>query len=332
MTLTEEILQNISEYKMAPFDAEADVIKAHMEACMRDIHIASECEAAGIIMESDDWDGNIVPKRNGENIIKYIFLFIPRIIINICKKIHAWWVGLKQKYLEKAEAKYDEALFKDVSGEMLRFCAEINAHLAGGNVTYTGSGFVYMSRIKDINGVAAYYEEFEKRFEDYKKTVVSISEITDEEQIKKMLTSAKESAVPISEDLVSSNYEYPIPINGVKDNLVALDDVIKAATKNIENAMMDIEAQYKKASENCSRLDDAIGMATLERYMKNVDQVEKNFHRFSVITTKDMEEIVSAAYIISERVPVWREELLNKRPTPTKRKDLEKKLDKWGVK
>ena len=131
---------------------------------MRDIQIASECENAGIIMESDDWDGNIIPKRNGENIIKYIFLFIPRIIINICKKIHAWWVGLKQKYLEKAEAKYDEALFKDVSGEMLRLCGEINAHLAGGNVTYTGSGFVYMSRIKDINGVAAYYEEFEKRF------------------------------------------------------------------------------------------------------------------------------------------------------------------------
>ena len=332
MTLTEEILQNISEYKMAPFDAEANVIKAHMEACMRDIQIASECENAGIIMESDDWDGRIVPKRNDENIIKYIFLFIPRIIINICKKIHAWWVGLKQKYIDKAEAEMDEELFKDVSGEMLRFCGEINKHLAGGNVTYTGSGFVYMSRIKDINGVDATYKMFESRFEDYKKTVVSITEMSDEKQIEKMLTSAMESVIPISEDLVSSNYEYPTLISGVRDNLVALYKVIKEATTNIENAMKDIEDQYKKASENCSRLDDAIGMTTLERYMKNVEQVEKSFYRFSFITTKDMEEIVFAANIISERLPKWRKELLDKRPTPTEREDVAKKLDKWGVK
>lgn len=332
MTLTEEILQNISEYKMAPFDAEADVIKAHMEACMRDIQIASECENAGIIMESDDWDGNIVPKRNDENIIKYIFLFIPRIIINICKKIHAWWVGLKQKYLEKAEAKYDEALFKDVSDEMLRFCAEINSHLAGGNVTYTGSHFVYMSRIKDIDGVGKYYKEFEKRFEDYKKTVISISEMPDEKQIKKMLTSAMGSVVPISEDLVSSNYEYSIRISSVRDSLDTLDKVIKEATKNIENTMMDIEAQYKSALATRMSLGDAIGMTTLERYMKNVEHVERNFHRFSVITTKDMEEIVFAANIISERLPKWRKELLDKRPTPTEREDVAKKLDKWGVK
>ena len=286
----------------------------------------------GIIMESDDWDGRIIPKRNDENIIKYIFLFIPRIIINICKKIHAWWVGLKQKYIDKTKAEYDETLFKDVSGEMLRFCAEINNHLAGGNVTYTGSGFVYMSRIKDIDGVGAYYNEFASRFEDYKRTVVSISEMTDEKQIEKMLTSAMESVIPISEDLVSSNYEYPTLISGVRDSLVALDKVIKEATKNIENAMEDIEDQYKIALRNRMNLGDAIGMTTLERYMKNVEQVEKTFHRFSFITTKDMEEIVFAANMISERIPKWRKELLDKRQTPSERKDVAKKLDKWGVK
>jgi hypothetical protein len=332
MTLTEEILQNISEYKMAPFDAEANVIKAHMEACMRDIQIASECENAGIIMESDDWDGRIVPKRNDENIIKYIFLFIPRIIINICKKIHAWWVGLKQKYIDKAEAEMDEELFKDVSGEMLRFCSEINKHLVGGNVTYTGSGFVYMSRIKDINGVDATYKMFESRFEDYKKTVVSITEMSDEEQILKMVSAAAEASVPTSEDLVSSNYEYPTLISSFKDNYIALDKAIKESTKNIQNAMMDIETSYKKMLAKHMSIGDAIGMTTLERYIKNIEKVENTFNRFSVITTKDIEEIVFASNIISERLPLWRKQLLDKRPTPTEREDIAKKLDKWGVK
>ena len=332
MTLTEEILQNISEYKMAPFDAEANVIKAHMEACMRDIQIASECENAGIIMESDDWDGRIVPKRNDENIIKYIFLFIPRIIINICKKIHAWWVGLKQKYIDKTKAEIDETLFKDVSDEMLRFCAEINKHLAGGNVTYTGSGFVYMSRIKDINGVDATYKMFESRFEDYKKTVVSITEMSDEEQILKMVSAAAEASVPTSEDLVSSNYEYPTLISSFKDNYIALDKAIKESTKNIQNAMMDIETSYKKMLAKHMSIGDAIGMTTLERYIKNIEKVENTFNRFSVITTKDIEEIVFASNIISERLPLWRKQLLDKRPTPTEREEFAKKLDKWGVK
>lgn len=332
MTLTEEILQNISEYNMASFDAEANVIKAHMEACMRDIQIASECENAGIIMESDDWDGHIIPKRNDENIIKYIFLFIPRIIINICKKIHAWWVGLKQKYIDKTKAEIDEALFKDVSGEMLRFCAEINKHLAGGNVTYTGSGFVYMSRIKDINGVDATYKMFESRFEDYKKTVVSITEMSDEEQILRMVSAAAEASAPRSEDLVSSNYEYPTLISSFKDNYIALDKAIKESTKNIQNAMMDIENSYKIKLAKHLNMSDAIGMTTLERYIKNIEKVEDTFNIFSVITTKDIEEIVFASNIISERLPLWRKQLLDKRPTPTEREELAKKLDKWGVK
>lgn len=332
MTLTEEILQNISEYNMASFDAEANVIKAHMEACMRDIQIASECENAGIIMESDDWDGHIIPKRNDENIIKYIFLFIPRIIINICKKIHAWWVGLKQKYIDKTKAEIDETLFKDVSGEMLRFCAEINKHLAGGNVTYTGSGFVYMSRIKDINGVDAIYKMFESRFEDYKKTVVSITEMSDEEQILKMVSAAAEASAPRSEDLVSSNYEYPTLISSFKDNYIALDKAIKESTKNIQNAMMDIENSYKIKLAKHLNMSDAIGITTLERYIKNIEKVEDTFNIFSVITTKDIEEIVFASNIISERLPLWKKQLLDKRPTPTEREELAKKLDKWGVK
>lgn len=331
MTLTEEILQNISDFKMAPFDAEANVISAHMEACLRDIQIVSECEAAGIIMESDDWNGEIIPKRNDENIIKYIFLFLPRLIINICKKIHAWWTDLKQKNIDKTKAELDESMFNDLSGKAAILCAEVNKRI-NGNVVYEGSGFVYMSRIKNVNSIRDNYEMFQSRFDKYKDVLISISEMSNGDQAVNMLNVAMESTAPIASDLVTEDWSYPVLINGFTNGFAALNKFVNEAISNIQNSMLDIESRYKIMLGKHMSVGNGLNMSILERYMKYVETVEDTFNRFSFITSKDIEEIIFASSIITTKLAEWRKELLDKRESPSERKELAEKLDKWGVK
>lgn len=331
MTLTDEILDNISAYNMESIDAESNVIKAHMEATMRDIRIATECDSAGIIMESSDWDGNIIPKRDGENILKYIFLFIPRIIINICRKIHAWWTGLKQKNIDKALAEGDEEIFKDLAAELMKFCTNINQRI-NGKVSYTGNQFVYMSRIKDINAIDSTYGMFKQRFDTYKNTVVSISEMDDAKQAETMVVSAIEASAPVSEDLVSTDYIYPVNVNGFLDTFRKMDKTVKEIIADIQRSMLDIENRYKVMLSKHVSVGDAINMSTLERYMKNIEKVENVFNRFSMVSQRDIEEMVFVSKTLSEKIPLFRQELLKRRPTPTERKDYAEKLDKWGVK
>lgn len=87
--LTEEILEQIDAYKNEGFITEQNVAKAHMDATMRSLLIQEECQNLGIVME-----GEIIPERDGEHILKYILLFIPRLIINILNKLYQWVVDL----------------------------------------------------------------------------------------------------------------------------------------------------------------------------------------------------------------------------------------------
>jgi hypothetical protein len=87
--LTEEILEQIDAYKNEGFISEQNVVNAHVQATMRGLLIQEECEKLGIVME-----GDIIPERNDEHILKYILLFIPRLIINILNKLYQWVVDL----------------------------------------------------------------------------------------------------------------------------------------------------------------------------------------------------------------------------------------------
>ena len=85
--LADEVLLSISEMNEAALDTEINVTKALMAESYRSIVIQRTLDENGIILE-----GDIIPKRDSdENIFIYIFKWIPRLIINICKKIKAKW-------------------------------------------------------------------------------------------------------------------------------------------------------------------------------------------------------------------------------------------------
>lgn len=338
MTLTEEILQNISEYEMAPFDAEADVIKAHMEACMRDIQIASECENAGIIMESDSkWNGEIVPKRDGENILKYIFLFIPRLIINFCRKIKAWWESRKQAAIDKAVAEMDEETFKVVEQHSAKICAVINGKLrGGGHLTYTGTGFVYLSRLKSVSNVIETYQTFADRFSRYKENVKIFIDQTNNgyrinpNDTNNYILTELESGSPTMDDLCYPEPTTPISDEGYVEAFPKIQKNVTELSTSTINAMQDVENMYKLVLEHSTMSNENKTLAT--RYMRLVEKVYNVFVRFENVVQDDLDNAYNAFVAKNELVLKFRKEALKNQETPTAREDLAKKLDKWGVK
>lgn len=335
--LTEEILQNITYYEMESLEAESNVIKAHMEACLRDIQICEECEKAGIIMESDEWDGNIIPKRNDENILKYIFFFIPRIIINFCKKIKAWWQQRKQLVKDKIVSEMDEESFKIIARDAGIICSTINSTIkGGGHLEYTGSGFVYMSRIKNVGSVLETYSMFESRFVKYRDSVKAFIEKTEggikinPDDTENYLKAELESGSPYIDDLCYTGHESPITDRGFIEGYPKIKaNVIKLSTNTIR-AMQDVENMYKIVLAQ-PRMSNA-NKTLAQRYMRVVDKVYDVFVRFENIVQDDFDNAYIAFTTKNEMILKYRDKLLKTQDSPTKRKDFEEKLDKWGVK
>lgn len=335
--LTEAILEYIAAYEMESIVAEGNVIKAHMEACMRSIQICSECEKAGIIMESDDWDGEIIPKRNDENILKYIFFFIPRIIINFCRKIKAWWEQRKQLAKDEIVAKTDAETLQVISRDAAIICADINSKIkGGGHLEYTGSGFVYMSRIKNPGSVADTYKMFESRFTNYRESVKAFIEKThggikiNPDDTTNYLLAELESGSILIDDLCNTNYETPISDAGFVEAYPKIHaNVIKLSSNTIK-AMQDVEDMYKVVLKKPLMSDANKTLA--QRYMKLVDKVYDVFVRFENVVQEDLSNAYTAFTVKNNMIIKYRRKSLDLQDSPTKRKDFEEKLNKWGVK
>lgn len=334
--LTNEILSDITAFEMASIDAEGSVIRAHMEATMRDIQIHMECQQAGIVMESDDWDGEIVPKRNDENIFIYIFLFIPRLIRNLFRKIKAWWTDKKQEGVAKELAKHEEESFKTIGKGGLEICAEVNSKIkGGGHLVYTGSHFAYMSRIKNPNGVLETYAMFAKRFELYKEDVLSFIDFTENGQVpheafeKIMVAVERESVVPSINDLISDDYVTEL----IDDQFVEIVTEHKKEIKDLADtcihAMEEIETYYKKLIA-VPHMSDA-NKTLMTRYMKQIEKICNIFNRFDIITRDELADALEAFDMKRKLVASWRKRLIDDQSNPSARKDTEEKLDKWGV-
>ena len=81
-------------------------------------------------------EGDIIPERNGENILLYIFLFIPRLIINLINKIKDWITKLlfPSKKLEekKMEQEAEMARLRLIDEKAFEYannviCRKVNA-------------------------------------------------------------------------------------------------------------------------------------------------------------------------------------------------------------
>ena len=333
MSLTDTILEQIEDYQMEQFAVEANVIEAHMEACMRNIIIQDECEKAGIVMEAE---GSIFPERGDENIFKYIFFFIPRLVINIFKKIKEWWEKTTNKIREDAEKKATDAQFVQVKIQMDAVCAEVNRNIrGGGHLSYSGTNFVYLSRIKNPTIIFETYGMFCERFIKYRDCVKAFIEKTgDGDQInpdhtRNYVITELEAGAPKESDLCYEDYVIPIQEEWYnKEYLKNVKNINKKGSE-VTRAMKDIEDEYARVNA-AKNLSDA-NKALAREYMSLVHNICAVFDRFWAVVGDDMPKAGQAFNFKNQIIEHERERFMNQ-VTDQQKPDLEEKLNKWGVK
>lgn len=183
--LTEEILEQIDAYKNEGFLMEENVVRAHMDATMKSIIIQEECENLGIFMEDDEIP--IIPKRDeSEHILKYILLFIPRLIMNIISKLYQWLTDLlfpsvKKERMEKAEAELQNQSIEKVNKVVNRVCTNINTTIranVNGNpceLSFDGGKYILSWRISTMENIIHRVEHFHKFFNAYLETMINLA-------------------------------------------------------------------------------------------------------------------------------------------------------------
>lgn len=333
-SLQDEILQCITEYDITSLDNDINIIRAHMEATMKDIIIQKECKNAGIVMESD-----IIPERGDENIIKYIFLFIPRLIINVFKKVKAWWEGIRKQALDKVKKELDDEAYEILAGYANQICMKVNAEIrGGGHLTYTGSGFVYLTRVKQPVYVVQTYQSFADSFVKYKDCIGAFGDMVGSDDLHPATTNNKltlifeEGKYQIDEYL-SDDYVGQIEESMLNKTVSEISDTVDKASAIVIKAMEDVENQYIQIKSIKNLSEDNKKFA--EKFMDIITNIESIFTTYDNVAKTDF---ANAVYAFGRKTniidTVLRPQLLadERNDSPTKRKDLIDKMNKWGVK
>ena len=311
MSLTEEILQNISEYNMAPFDAEINVIEAQMEACVRDIQIATECEKLGIVME-----GAIIPSRDGENIFKYILFFIPRVVINLLLKLREWITGqhiptgdeIKKQEAEeekKAKAAEDDAMVEATRRAVIDIINGTVAQKVPTSTTRMGvnGGYAIVSNL-NIPAVFQTFREFDKYFNDYTSIFERLDSIdniaTDDDVI-----NFEKTISEITTNGISNVYlQKPIPTDGFVELARSIqgkdgDAELKGITKNIESKMNSLIKKYHEMVAN----NEKVSSYNLDFARQYFNMIKTSHAIFMSFSKKVITESNAAIIAISELKP-----------------------------
>lgn len=332
MTLTEEILDNISAYEMESFDAEANVIRAHMESTMRNIIIETECEKCGIISEGF-FDG-VVPERGTENIFKYIFFFIPRLVINLFRKLKVFFSERKAKSLnEQVGEIFENGVTDYMTQSFLNKCNQINAVVPNGAITFSDGKFYYMSRIKvDLGSITDVYEDFKNTFSKYEEIFAGI---TEGEKVSKQVSEDIDAMVAAKArielvELFSKQRETAIAEDNFVEGYLALTSTINAAADEVIATMNRVLENYRRIMNGKSFSTANKTLAT--KFSGYVESYYGEFLKFNGIVNVDLE----AAYRCFKKKTTAIKEFITDYRAQTD--DLEtlnvfnKKLNDWGIK
>ena len=316
MSLTDTILEQIDAYDMERFDAEANVIRAHMEASLRDIKISEECERIGIIME-----GDVVPKRDGENIFKYILLFLPRLVINILRKISRWITGNPEirttEELKELAKKKEEEFIKNHKESIIRNCREgvvrgVNyklhqQHPSAICVAYVTDDGEYGCKwnIESIEGVAKVYQDYIEYFTKYIEVFERLNQkkdlIIDDEHNQDIIDFDKEL-----NNLMNSNGAMEKLVR--KEPTVLIDmETARQATKSCKTGgfakcWKNVEDQMDKLIELYHEMDQSskISQSNLRFATRYYNSIERVFSTFTKFHTYFGEAVAGANFVYNQ--------------------------------
>ena len=321
MSLTDEILCQISAYETEQFDAEANVIKAHMEACLRDIRISEECERAGIIME-----GDIIPKRDGENIFKYILFFLPRLIINILRKFSRWVSGNPEirttEELKELARKSEEELIKNKKGALVKVCRKnvvdavnFDLHIARPSAKYVTACIAHdgtysckwgIRSKKDIanayNAYIAYFTKYIEVFERLNQETDLIIDDTHNQDIiefERELTKVRSNNV--AEGIIGNEFLEDIDIEQATDLKETCENgEIAKDMAYIENQMNRLISLYHKMDQDAKTSQSNLRFAT--RYYDSINMVFNAFVKFNKVFQECVDGVLYVYKIYPDKI------------------------------
>lgn len=344
--LTNEILENISDYEMEKYISEENLIRAHMDAIMKEYIIYTECEHAGIVMESGDEDDEltIIPKRNGENIFKYIFLFIPRLIINIFKKIKAWWERLRNNALEAEKKKYEDAEYAKVVELGEGVAAKVNELCGTNRFIFQDNKFMYLSTLKNPNpaSVISYYEKIKNMYVLYKEELETFKGYLGKNSYdsnlvnnyKNMIVDHGEDILQISE-IIGDEPIYPIIEEHFAEGVQTILDVVKKCSDEVTTAMENVQKDYAEIEPYLNSLNHEFA----KRYIDFATDLDKVFGKFNAVVVKDYDGAVEAFLKKDACIKILIEDEHNQnvkkygeKQAGLEDKKSKEKFDKWGLK
>ena len=320
MSLTDTILDQIDAYQMEQLDAETNVIKAHMEACMRDINIHMECERAGIIME-----GDIIPKRDGENIFKYILFFLPRLVINILRKFTSWATGNPEirtaEELKELARKREAWLVKNRREGLAKTCRKnvvdaVNyslreVHPSAKCVAAIDKDGAYTCKwgIKSLGSVLVLYQTYSNYFEKYievfqrlyqrKDLVVDNEHNQDIIEFERVLSEVRSKN--IAEGVVSNELIHHIEMDiALKLEKDYERGEFSRISKHIQSQMDKLIALYHKMDRDAEISQSNLRFAT--RYYDSITDVFNAFIKFNTYLKNAVDGVAYVYKIYPEKI------------------------------
>ena len=352
MTLTEEILDNISAYKMEFFDAEENVILAHMEATFRDIQIQMECKKCGIVME-----GDIIPERDGENIFKYILLFIPRLIINLMRKLREWITGVKEPDPKEIARKTEEAAAKALEDGYLDHF--INWTLSTANQIVhknhpTTTGKIICDRTKGyewkyewklifdnvVNKYMTYcgffkeYAEMFNKLADKKEIIYDDETANFESELALAFNGVEKAPVVRTGSIETINAEKATKYYGALGS-GGLDDLFT----EIANGMRELNKKYAEMTENRKKIAES-NMAFATNWIGQIRRVYSMFVQFDMNSREEIGaaydafqsiSLVIDSYMMERKKRYIDDEKMNEKDAETATENLRNKFKAKGV-
>lgn len=313
--LTNEVLEAISDYTEEGFLAEAAVIQANIDACKRQLLIQEECENLGIVME-----GDIIPERNGENILLYIFLFIPRLIINLINKIKDWLGKLlfPSKKLEekKAEQEAEMARLRLIDEQAFEYannviCKKVNAAVHKGKsigfikFDTSRSKYVFMWRIGSIDLVIERYKSFFEFFSKYDQifSIIASREPLSEEA-STLITNQFNSAFQfLNEEDPSIHSSATVPV--LQDEFFARSEELKkvvmggnVAVRSVMDKVMD---QYREMESDIKKIPNE-KMVFARKMINQIEQAYSSFLSLSSSVSNDFDGANTAFQLLSPAI------------------------------
>lgn len=297
--LTDEVLENISAFKMEGFIAEENIVNAHIDATLRDFQIQMECERAGIVMEST----SVIPQRNDENIFKYILCFIPRLIINLIHKLIEWISGVKapdpeQLAKDREIAEWDGFGFNfankvcDTINNWLRvgkYSKEFSRSL--GYISYVDKRYVFYWRITNISGLInkydAYYNEYVKYNEQF-ETLISDGALKASDNFVDFF---RDSTTKLS-DMIGEKVISNAPTNIVGSDLFTKDFIklkkdLEVRADAIKKLMNQVIKKWDKAYKHIPRLEDQ-KLYIANEFLNSSRRLYDEFYRMNEVLMAEM--------------------------------------------